>query len=427
METITDLIRDVPIPKMVKIRQNFDRTHIPEAELAGVVTRELDREEIGGKILPGQKIAITCGSRGITHYAVMARAMVDFVKSKGAEPYIVASMGSHGGATAEGQLQILRDYGITEEAMGCPVKSSMETVEIGLSAVRRQPVRIDKYASEADGILLFNRVKPHTSFRGRYESGLMKMMAIGLGKQHGAENIHHQSPGIMHELVEEYGRAVMENCPILGGIAIVENAYDETYLVKGLSPEEIITEEPKLRDLSYETIAHLIFDECDVLVVDKIGKNFSGDGMDPNISGRFVQPQYCSGGIDAEKVVILDLSDETHGNAQGIGLAEVTTRRLFNKMKLEMTYPTGVTNTFLHLMKIPMIMDNDREALQLALCCCPDAEDQNNMKMIRIPNTAHIDVIEISEGMLPLAKANPNIEILSEPYELAFDENGNLF
>ena len=427
METITDLIRDVPIPKMVKIRQNFDRTHIPETELAGVVTRELDREEIGGKILPGQKIAITCGSRGITHYAVMARAMVDFVKSKGAEPYIVASMGSHGGATAEGQLQILRDYGITEEAMGCPVKSSMETVEIGLSAVRKQPVRIDKYASEADGILLFNRVKPHTSFRGRYESGLMKMMAIGLGKQHGAENIHHQSPGIMHELVEEYGRAMMENCPILGGIAIVENAYDETYLVKGLSPEEIITEEPKLRDLSYETIAHLLFDECDVLVVDKIGKNFSGDGMDPNISGRFVQPQYCSGGIDAEKVVILDLSDETHGNAQGIGLAEVTTRRLFNKMKLEMTYPTGVTNTFLHLMKIPMIMDNDREALQLALCCCPDAEDQTNMKMIRIPNTAHIDVIEISEGMLPLAKANPNIEILSEPYELAFDENGNLF
>ncbi len=427
METITDLIRDVPIPKMVKIRQNFDRTHIPETELAGVVTRELDREEIGGKILPGQKIAITCGSRGITHYAVMARAMVDFVKSKGAEPYIVASMGSHGGATAGGQLQILRDYGITEEAMGCPVKSSMETVEIGLSAVRKQPVRIDKYASEADGILLFNRVKPHTSFRGRYESGLMKMMAIGLGKQHGAENIHHQSPGIMHELVEEYGRAVMENCPILGGIAIVENAYDETYLVKGLSPEEIITEEPKLRDLSYETIAHLLFDECDVLVVDKIGKNFSGDGMDPNISGRFVQPQYCSGGIDAEKVVILDLSDETHGNAQGIGLAEVTTRRLFNKMKLEMTYPTGVTNTFLHLMKIPMIMDNDREALQLALCCCPDAEDQTNMKMIRIPNTAHIDVIEISEGMLPLAKANPNIEILSEPYELAFDENGNLF
>ena len=255
----------------------------------------------------------------------------------------------------------------------------------------------------------------------------MKMMAIGLGKQHGAESIHHQSPGIMHELVEEYGRTILENCPILGGIAVIENAYDETYLIKGLSPEEIITEEPKLKEISYKTIAHLLFDKCDVLVVDKIGKNISGDGMDPNVSGRFVQPKYCSGGIEAEKVVILDLTDETHGNAQGIGLAEVTTRRLFNKMKLEMTYPTGVTNTFLHLMKIPMIMDNDREALQLALMCCPDAEDQNNIKMIRIPNTAHIDYIEISEGMLPLAEANPNIEILTEPYELSFDENGNLF
>lgn len=427
METITDLIKHVPVPKMVKIRECFDESHIPTEEIAETVRCELDREEIGGKIKPGQRIAITCGSRGINHYALMARAIVDFVKSKGAEPYIVAAMGSHGGATAEGQTQILRDYGITEENMGCPIKSSMETVQIGISEVRGQPVFLDKNASEADGIILFNRIKPHTSFRGPYESGLMKMMAIGLGKQHGAESIHHQSPAIMHELVEEYGKTILKNCPILGGIAIIENAYDETYLIKGLSPEEIVTEEPKLKEISYQTIAHLMFDKCDVLVVDQIGKNISGDGMDPNVSGRFVQPKYCSGGIEAEKVVILDLTDETHGNAQGIGLAEVTTRRLFNKMKLEMTYPTGVTNTFLHLMKIPMIMDNDREALQLALCCCPEAEDPDNMKMIRIHNTAHIEYIEISEGLLPLAKANPHIEILSEPYELEFDENGNLF
>lgn len=311
--------------------------------------------------------------------------------------------------------------------MGCPIKSSMETVQVGLSGVRGQPVYVDKNAAEADGILLFNRIKPHTSFRGRYESGLMKMMAIGLGKQKGAESLHHQSPAIMHELVEEYGRTILENCPILGGIAIIENAYDDTYLIQGLTAREIITEEPKLRDLSYKTIAHLLFDKCDVLVVDKIGKNISGDGMDPNISGRFVQPKYCSGGIEAEKVVILDLTDETHGNAQGVGLAEVTTRRLFDKMKLEMTYPTGVTNTFLHLMKIPMIMDNDREAIQLALCCCPEAEDADCMKMIRIPDTMHIEYIEISEGLLPIAKANPQIEVLSEPYDLPFDENGNLF
>ena len=427
METITDLIKNQPIPNHVCIRQNFDRSHIPVEDIAATVQRELDREDLGGKIKPGMKIAITCGSRGMTNNALMARAMVDFVKSKGAEPYIVASMGSHGGATAEGQTQILKDYGITEEAMGCPVKSSMETVQIGLSGVRKQPVFIDKNASEADGILLFNRIKPHTSFRGPYESGLMKMMAIGLGKQKGAESIHHQSPAIMHELVEEYGRTILENCPVLGGIAVIENAYDDTYLIKGLTPQEIIDEEPKLKEISYQTIAKLLFDECDVLVVDKIGKNISGDGMDPNISGRFVLPQYCSGGIDAEKVVVLDITDETHGNAQGIGLAEVTTRRLVNRMKLEMTYPTGVTNTFLHLMKIPMIMDNDREALQLALMCCPEAEDHDHMKLIRIPNTAHIGEIEISEGLLPLAKANPNIEILTDLYDLPFDGQGNLF
>ncbi|WP_325200415.1 DUF362 domain-containing protein [Oscillibacter sp.] len=427
METITDLIKNQPIPKMVRIRQNFDRTHIPVEDIAATVRRELDREDLGGKIKPGMKIAVTCGSRGMTNNALMARAMVDFVKSKGAEPYIVAAMGSHGGATAEGQTQILKDYGITEEAMGCPVKSSMETVQIGLSGVRKQPVFIDKNASEADGILLFNRIKPHTSFRGPYESGLMKMMAIGLGKQKGAESIHHQSPAIMHELVEEYGRTILENCPVLGGIAVIENAYDDTYLIKGLTPREILDEEPKLKEISYRTIAKLLFDECDVLVVDKIGKNISGDGMDPNISGRFVLPQYCSGGIDAEKVVVLDITDETHGNAQGIGLAEVTTRRLVNRMKLEMTYPTGVTNTFLHLMKIPMIMDNDREALQLALMCCPEAEDHDRMKLIRIPNTAHIGEIEISEGLLPQAKANPNIEILTDLYDLPFDAQGNLF
>ncbi len=427
MKTITNLIENVPIPRMVRVRENFDRTCIPEREIPATIHRELDREELGGRILPGMKIAITCGSRGINHNALMARAMVDFVKSRGAEPFIVAAMGSHGGATAEGQLQILKDYGVTEEAMGCPVISCMDTVEIGVTEKRHQHVRIDKNAAEADGILLFNRIKPHTSFRGPYESGLMKMMAIGLGKQVGANALHSQSPAIMHELVEEYGRTILKNAPVLGGIAVVENAYDETYLIQGLTPKEIIDEEPKLKELSYKTIAHLLFDKCDVLVVDQIGKNISGDGMDPNISGRFVLPRFCSGGIAAEKVVILDLTDETHGNAQGIGLAEVTTRRLFNKMKLEMTYPTGVTNTFLHLMKIPMIMDNDREAMQLALCCCPEAEDQENLKMIRIRNTAHIDEIEISEAMLPLAKANPNIEILSEPYDLKFDREGNLF
>lgn len=425
MKTVTDLICHVPIPKMVRVRQRFDPTCIPDGEIPSVIRQEM--KKLSHRIHPGMRIAITCGSRGIYGYSLMVKTMVEDLKEQGAQPFIVAAMGSHGGATAQGQRQILRDYGITPETMGCPVLCDMETVEIGISPIRGQSVRIDKNAAEADGILLFNRVKPHTSFRGRYESGLMKMMAIGLGKQHGASDIHGQSPAIMHELVEEYGRTILKNCPVLGGIAVVENPYDHPFCIRGLTPDEIITEEPKLRDLSYETIAHLLFDSCDVLVVDKIGKNISGDGMDPNVTGRFVQPKYCSGGIQAEKVVVLDLTEETHGNAQGIGLAEVTTRRLFEKMKLDMTYPTGVTNTFLHLMKIPMIMDNDREALQLALCCCPEAEDQENKKVIRIPDTAHIEYIEVSEGLLPQVRENPMLEILSEPYDLSFDEKGNLF
>lgn len=409
---------------MVRVRQNFDQTCIPNAQIPAVLLGEL--QKLAADIRPGMKIAITCGSRGIHCYALMTKTIVDFVKGRGAQPFIVAAMGSHGGATSEGQRQILADYGITEERMGCPVKCDMDTVEIGKSPIRGAGVRIDKNAAQADGILLFNRIKPHTSFRGKYESGLMKMMAIGLGKQHGAGDIHGQSPAIMHELVEEYGLTILKNCPVLGGIAVIENAFDNTWKITGLTPEEIITEEPKLKEESYGTIARLPFEACDVLVVDQIGKNISGDGMDPNVSGRFCT-KYASGGINAEKVVVLDLTDETHGNAQGIGLADVTTRRLFDKMKLEMTYPTGVTNTFLHLMKIPMIMDNDREALQLALCCCPEAEDQDNKKLIRIPNTAHIEYLEVSEGLLPQVQNNSMLEIVSEPYALSFDKQGNLF
>ena len=233
-------------------------------------------------------------------------------------------MGSHGGATAEGQTQILKDYGITEENMGCPIKSSMETVQVGLSGIRKQPVFVDKNAMEADGIILFNRIKPHTSFRGRYESGLMKMMAIGLGKQHGAESIHHQSPAIVHELVEEYGRTIMEHCPILGGIAIIENAYDETYLIRGLTTDEIITEERPSCAICLTTIAHLLFDKCDVLVVDEDSARTSrATAWTPTFPAVSYSPSTALAVSTQKRLFLLDLTDETHGNAQGIGLARL--------------------------------------------------------------------------------------------------------
>ncbi len=424
MKVVTDLICDTPLPRMAKVRQSFDRTCIPAERVRETVLAELGRDAIASRVKPGMTVAVTCGSRGIHHVAVMAKAIVDFLKEKGAKPFITAAMGSHGGATAEGQLQILTDYGITEAAMGCPVKSSMEVVEIARTPAGL-PVMMDKNAAEADGVLLFNRIKPHTSFRGVYESGLMKMMAIGLGKQAGAEAIHGQSPAVMKDLVPLYGKAMLEHKNILGGIAVVENAYDEPYIIRGLTAEEIITEEPKLKEVSYHTIARLLFDRCDVLVVDRIGKNISGDGMDPNVTGRFCT-EYASGGIEAERVVALGLTRETHGNAQGCGLADVTTRRLFDEMKMEMTYPTAVTNTFLNLMKIPMVMDNDREAIQLAVKSCHGIGPEGP-RIIRIPNTAEIEEIEVSEAMLAEVSQNPALTQVSDLYELPFNDMGNLW
>ena len=425
METITNLIKDTPIPKMVKVRQNFDKTCIPESDIPGIITRELDRPEIGGKIQPGQKIAITCGSRGINHNAVMARAIVDFVKSKGAEPYIVAAMGSHGGATAEGQLQILKDYGVTEEAMGCPVKSSMETVQIGISGVRHQPVYVDKNASEADGIILYNRIKPHTSFRGPYESGLMKMMVIGMGKQHGAESCHKTGFAHMARDLELFGREILARAPILCGIGIVENALDQTRKITALTPEEILSEEPKLLTEAKQAMPRIYFDPIDLLIVDQIGKNFSGDGMDPNITGNFCSP-YASGGISAERRIALDLSNESHGCAVGVGTLDMISRRLYDKIDLEASYPNSITSRMVCQVKIPMVLTNDRETIQIALKTCIDGNPEYP-RIVRIPNSLHLSEIEISEALLKEAQCNSMVTVLSQPYPFLFDQNGNLF
>ena len=423
---VEQLCGTVALPKMVRVRQEFDHTHMEPAEIPNAVWAQLERDAVKQNIKPGMTIAITCGSRGIANIAIIVKAIVDYVKAQGANPFVFPAMGSHGGATPEGQLEVLRSYHVTEETMGCPIRATMETVYLG-DTVEGSPVYQDKYAHEADGVILCGRIKAHTSFRGPYESGLLKMSVIGMGKQHGAESVHESGFQNMGRVMPQFARVVFDNTNIVAGVGIIENAYDQTYKIAALNAAEIWEQEPKLLKEANRLLGRIWVDKADVLVVDKLGKNISGDGMDPNVSGRFVQPKYCSGGIQAEKCVVLDITDETHGNAQGIGLAEVTTRRLVNRMKLEMTYPTGVTNTFLHLMKIPMIMDNDREAIQLALMCCPEAEDHDHMKMIRIPNTAHIGVIEISEGMLPLVENNPNFEVLTEPYDLPFDENGNLF
>lgn len=423
MGVIADLLGGVKLPEMVSIKQEFDRTHIPEAELAEVVFAQLGRDEIAEKIKPGMEIAITVGSRGVANVPLITRAIADFVKSRGAVPFVVPAMGSHGGATAEGQREVIEGYGVTEETAGCEIRSSMETVQIGETS-NGKPVWLDKNALNSDGIIVCGRIKPHTGFRGPYESGIMKMLAIGLGKQHGAEVIHADGFGRFREYIPMFGKVILERAPVLCGLALLENAYDQTREIVSLTPAEIVTMEPELLARAKDYMPRILFDCCDVLIVDEMGKNISGDGMDPNISGRFPTP-FAEGGIDAQRVAVLDLTEESHGNACGIGLADITTKRLFNKMDLEQTYPNAITNTVVGEMKIPMMMETDKLAIQAALKSCIEI-DHDYPRVVHICNTMELEHIEISAAMLPEAEQNNSIEVLGRPAPIVFDEGDNL-
>lgn len=423
MGVVSELLADVPLPRMRKVRQRFDPVCMEASEIPGRIEKELHRKEISDTVRPGMEIAITAGSRGITHIPLILSALADEVKRRGARPFLVPAMGSHGGATAEGQAEVLRGYGITEEAVGCEIRSSMETVVVGETEDGR-PVYVDKYAAEADGIIVCGRIKPHTGYRGKYESGLMKMMAIGLGKQKGAEAIHKDGFGEMAKNIPMYGTAVLKNTPVLFGLAILENAYDQTRELLALTPEEIVEQEPKLLECAKAYMPGLLFRDCDVLVVDRIGKNISGDGMDPNITGRFPTP-HAQGGIRAQRVVVLDLTEETHGNACGIGLADCTTRRLFSRMDLEATYPNAITNTVVGELKIPMMMKNDREAIQLGIKSC-NGIDERNPRILHIRDTLSMEEIEVSGAYDQEVEEHPSLVPLGDLEEWPFDENGNL-
>lgn len=424
MSMIKKLLNEVELPKMVPIRQKFNDTHIPVEHIAEIVKEQLSRDEITNQINPGMEIAITVGSRGVANIPLIAKAIADYIKSRGAIPFIVPAMGSHGGATAEGQRGVIEGYGVTEEAVGCEIRSSMETVQIGTTP-NGMPVRIDKNAYEADGIIVCGRVKPHTGFRGPYESGIMKMMAIGLGKQFGAEIIHRDGFGHFKEYIPMFGKVILEKAPVLCGIAILENAYDKTREVIALTPQEIVDKEPELLLRAKKYMPRILFDSCDVLIVDQMGKNISGDGMDPNISGRFPTP-YAEGGINAQRVVVLDLTEQTHGNACGIGLADVTTRRLFDKIDFEQTYPNAITNTIVGEMKIPMIMDSDKLAVQMALKSCVEI-NHRDPRVVRIRTTMDMDEIQISKAMIEEAEQNSSIEILGEAEPMKWNDADNFF
>lgn len=424
MGVVSDLLKDVYIPRMLYVRQEFDKACIDKNCISQEVKARLDAKGMGTAIKKGADIAITAGSRGISNYKEILKAIVDYVKEKGGNPFLVPTMGSHGGATAEGQLMILESAGITEEYMDCPIKSSMETVQISITPTG-VPVFSDKNAQEADGIIVVNRVKPHTCFRGKYESGIMKMMTIGLGKQKGAEFCHHRGFGHMAEMLEMIGHEVRVHSKILFAMAILENAYDETCDLVPLWSEEIESIEPQLLIRARELMPKILIDRADVLIVDEIGKNYSGDGIDPNITGAFCSP-HASGGLKTQHVAVLDVSEASHGSTIGMGVASTGTKRLYDKFDPEKTYPNSLTATTPESSKVPMIFRNDKEAIQAAIKMSNDV-DEKTLTVIRIPNSLHIDRIMISESLMEVAKRTPGMVIESEPEYMSFDENGNLF
>lgn len=422
MSILETLLRDIPIPRVVRIRQRFDNTKL--ADPVATLQEELKKPGTLDAIKPGQQVAVAVGSRGIANIAAITRATVDAVKAIGAEPFIVPCMGSHGGATAEGQKEVLHHLGIDEDTMGVSIRSTMEVVKLA-ELENGLPVYVDKYANEADAIVVINRVKPHTAFRGRIESGIMKMISIGLGKQKGAEACHQLGFKYMAENVPAMANIMLGKLPIVFGIALIENAYDETCGVEALPAADIESREEELLKEAKSRLPRILFDQLDVLVIDYIGKNISGDGMDPNITGRYPTP-YAHGGPDVTKMVVMDLTPETKGNANGVGTADFTTQRLVDKMDRPATYANGLTSTVCAPTKIATTLANQKLTIQAAVKTC-NILDYTTCRLVRIRDTLHLGEIEISETLLEEAKRHPDIEILSEPYELAFNEEGDLF
>lgn len=423
--TVSRLLKSTKIPKMFHARQTFPKEAIRPEEIPQTINQELSKKQFASLIQPGMSVAITAGSRGIRNVDIITKAIVDFVKSRGGCPFIVPAMGSHGGATAEGQKEILASYNITEETMGCEIRSSMEVVELGYSE-RGRKVVLDKNAYEADGIIVSCRLKPHNAFRGEYESGPCKMMTVGLGKQIGAETVHTDGMDVIAQNIPTMAKVVLEKAKILFAVPCIENAYDETCKIEAILAKDIMEREPQLLKFAFSNMPKLIVGEGDVLVVDEIGKNYSGTGVDPNITGTFSTP-YASGGIKVQRTCFLNLSEASHGNALGTGLASAITKKIFDQMDIEKMYPNCITSTVLASARIPCVVATDKEAIQICIRSC-NKIDKEKAKVVRIPNSLHIGNIMLSESYYEDVKAGryPGVEVLDAPAELEFDQDDNI-
>lgn len=414
-------MEEVPIPGMCRVRQRFDRDGI--SDVAAVLREKLNDEKLKARIRPGMRVVLTGSSRQIANMPLILKKLAAFVRAQGGEPCIIPAMGSHGGATAEGQKALLEGYGITEDYCGCPILSSMETVRVG-QLPDGDEVRMDRFAHEADAVIVVGRIKAHTAFRGTYESGLVKMMAIGMGKRAGADSLHRAGFGKMGERLPLYAKVVFDNCNVIFGVAPIENEFDQTCRIEVIPAEEIFDREPELLRYAKSRLPRILLPETDVLIVGEIGKNFSGSGMDPNVTGTFGTP-YATGGIQKQRVVVLDLSEQTHDNFIGLGMADTTTKRAFEKLDTNAAYFNMLTSTVLCVGKIPMVLEDDKLAIQAALKTLTQV-DREHIRMVYLKNTLSLETIMVSEALLEQVRGRDDMEILEQPHPLSFDSEGRL-
>jgi hypothetical protein len=408
---------DFQLPNMIKVRQKFNLPKI--SNVYDEISNDFDNKKTNSRIKPGMKIAIGCGSRGIANISEATKAVVDFLLKNDAKPFIFPAMGSHGGATADGQVKVLADYGITEDSMGCPIKSSMEVVEL-CKLDDGMPVYIDKFASEADGIVVISRIKPHTNFRAPIESGIVKMLTIGMGKIAGATVLHSYGMDTFIDLLPKVCKQILNKKNILFGVGLVENAADETAIADIVHVENLFSREIELQRIAKNYMPRLLFDEIDVLVIDQIGKNISGAGMDPNITGRNSGEVKWDVKPDVKKIVVLGLTPETHGNATGIGMADVITYQVYKDLDISKTYANVITSTYLDGASIPVIMNSSEEAIKLAAKTVNRVKIED-LKIVRIKNTLELIHIEVSENMYDIVSSSDNnFEVIGKPYTWKF-------
>ena len=411
------------IPLLTPVHQVLSQPVV--RQVADEVRLQWQNSQVPKRIRRGDRVAVGVGSRGITNIATIVSSTLDFLRDLGAQPFVVAAMGSHGGGTPEGQRELLAEYGVSEDALRVPVKTEMATVELGVNSWG-EPVHWDKNAFEADAVLTISRIKAHTDFRGRFESGIVKMLGIGLGKRDGAAQHHRWGIRGLREMLPESAKVVLEKTRFVAGLAILENAREETAVLKVVEKEKVFDEEPRLLEQAKEMMGRIPFEQLDLLVIGEIGKNYSGAGIDPNVVGRLLmegEPEFERPRIT--RICALDLSPESHGNATGVGIADLTTDRLLAKIDPVPFRMNNLTACFLWRSKLPLGFPTDRECIEAGISTCWQPHF-DRLRMAVIPNTLEVNELWISPALAEEARQSNQLEITGSLQPLPMNSAGLL-